>query len=535
MVTILDYQLRQREYLLQIARAMTARLDLTDVLNMVIRYAVELLGGRVGVIALRQEDDSFAILASYGVDRRLLPRFRPLLTDIPLTPRPTLGGKWVIPRLETRLAAVTTASGINLQQVVALPMVADEQLIGLIYVFRAVGAPPFTAADEELLAAFADQAAVAVRNARLFQRVNEERRRLEAIIEHSADGVLILDADGRVLIANRALERLTGWRREDAMGEFGSRVLGLVNDQGVPVYPPKFPVRGPSNETPRLEGYLIRPDGRRGPFVSVVYAPLYDDDGRLFNVVINVTDLSRFKEAEEIKSTFISAISHELKTPIALIQGYAETLARTDVQWDEETVRESLAVIRDESDRLNKLVNNLLDAARIQAGALRLQFTDVRLDELARKTVEDFKTMDAGQHRFSVDFPPDFPVVQADPERIRQVLSNLLSNAIKYSPPGTEIRVAGWYDPRVVGVSVSDEGPGIPLEEQQRIFERFVRGESAGARRTEGAGLGLFICKALVEGHGGRIWVESRPERGSTFYFTLPRGEQHRLPGPRVR
>lgn len=533
MVTILDYRLRQREYLLEIARAMTARLDLTALLDMVIRYAVELLGGRVGVIALRQEDDSFAILASYGVDRRLLPRFKPLLTDIPLTPRPTFGGKWVIPRLETRLAAVTTASGINLQQVVALPMVADEQLIGLIYVFRAVGAARFTAADEELLAAFADQAAVAVRNARLFQQVNEERRRLETLIENSADGVLILDAAGRVTIANRALERLTGWRKEEAIGNYGSRVLALVNDQGVPMATPVFPAEGPIYYTPRLEGYLLQPDGRRGPFASVVYAPLYDDDGRLFNVVVNVTDLSRFKEAEEVKSTFISAISHELKTPIALIQGYAETLARTDVQWDEETVRDSLAVIRDESERLHKLVNNLLDAARIQAGALRLQFTDVRLDELAMKIVDDFRTVDAGQHTFRVDFPGDFPVVQADPERIRQVLSNLLSNAIKYSPPGTEIRVAGWFDPRVVGVSVSDEGPGIPLEDQGRIFDRFVRGESAGTRRTEGAGLGLFICKALVEGHGGKIWVESRPERGSTFYFTLPRVEQRRLPGPR--
>jgi PAS domain S-box-containing protein len=525
MHTLFDYRLRQREYLLEIARVMTSRLDLPAVLSQVISSAVDILGGRAGMIALRRDDDSFAIVASHGLDRRLLPGFRPLLTDIPLTGRPVPGGKWAIPRLQTRLAALKTASGIDLQQVVGLPMVADERLIGLIYVFREVGAAAFTPTDEEVLASFADQAAVAVRNARLFHQLEAERRRLEVIVEHSADGVAILDAEGRVQVVNRALERLTGWSREQAVGGYGSRVVALVNPQGVPVPPLSFPAEGQSYETPRAEGYLVLADGRRGPFVSIVYAPVYDADGRLLNVVVNVTDISRFKEAEEIKTTFISAVSHELKTPIALILGYADTLARTDVQWDEATVRDSLAVIRDESQRLNKLVNNLLDAARIQAGGLKLQFTDMRLDQLAAGLVREFETADAGRHRFALDFQPGLPSVHADPERLRQVLSNLLSNATKYTPAGTLIRVSTTFDAQTVRVAVSDEGPGIPPEEQTRIFDRFTRGRSEDTRRTEGAGLGLFISRAIVEAHGGRIWVDSKLDQGTTVYFTLPRGD----------
>jgi PAS domain S-box-containing protein len=525
MLPLIDYRLRQREYLLEIVRAMTSRLDLPAVLRLVLSSAVDILRGQAGIIALRRDDESFAIAASHGIDKRSLPSFQALLTDNPMGGQAGPDGKWVARRLQTRVAAMRTASGIDLQQVVGLPMVADDTLIGLIYIFRQVGAAAFTPDDEEMLASFADQAAIAVRNARLFQQLEAERRRLEVIIEHSADGVAILDAEGRVQSANRALERLAGWPRHGMVGEYASRVVALVNDQGGPVSSPSFAPDGPVEETPRAEGYLVRADGRRGPFVSVVYAPVYDQDGRLLNVVVNVSDISRFKEAEEIKTTFMSAVSHELKTPIALIMGYADTLARTDVHWDEETVRDGLAVIRDESQRLNRLVNNILNAARIQAGRLRLLFTDVRLDELATRLVRDFETADAGQHQFGVEFPPDFPLVRADPEWMRQVLGNLVSNAIKYSPAGTLIRVSGVYDARNVRVAVGDQGPGIPPEEQATLFERFTRGRSEDTRRTEGAGLGLFISKAVVDAHGGRMWVDSKLGQGTTFYFTLPRGE----------
>jgi signal transduction histidine kinase len=223
-----------------------------------------------------------------------------------------------------------------------------------------------------------------------------------------------------------------------------------------------------------------------------------------------------------MKSTFISVISHELKTPVALIKGYAGTLRREDAHWDEGTVRESGAVIEEEADRLTQLIDNLLDASRLQTGQMQLSRTSVRVDQLAARIVDKFR-MQTDQHTFELSFTGDFPTVQADEERLRQVLSNLISNAIKYSPDGGRIMVSGRADQDRIYVAVTDQGIGIPSGEQDRIFDRFYRIESALSRRTQGAGLGLYLVKSVVEAHGGFIWVSSDPGKGSTFVFTLPR------------
>ncbi len=233
-------------------------------------------------------------------------------------------------------------------------------------------------------------------------------------------------------------------------------------------------------------------------------------------------DITRFRETEEMKSTFVSVISHELKSPVSIIKGYADTLRREDAQWDTDTLRQGLAVIAEESDRLNKLIDNLLDASRLQASAFKLEFGYLQIDKLAEKVTEEFRTQ-SSEHMFTLDFPPDFPAVRGDTERLRQVLTNLLSNAIKYSPRGGLIRTGGWADDDWVYVYVADEGIGIPRSEQERIFERFYRAESPLTRRTEGAGLGLYLCKEVVEAHGGKIWVTSEPGRGAKFIFKLPR------------
>jgi signal transduction histidine kinase len=186
-------------------------------------------------------------------------------------------------------------------------------------------------------------------------------------------------------------------------------------------------------------------------------------------------------------------------------------------------VREIAAIIEEEADRLTELIDNLLDASRLQAGALELQFVEVALDELAERVADRFRPQ-TDRHFIVVDFPPDFPLVQGDPRRLEQVLANLASNAIKYSPQGGTIRISGRTTPREVIVTVTDEGVGIPLDEQERIFERFYRTSQAVARQTPGTGLGLYLARAIVEAHGGRIWVESIPGRGSSFSFSVPRG-----------
>jgi PAS domain S-box-containing protein len=510
-----DYLLRQRDYLLSISRAMTARLDLPSLLQLIIENAVEMLRGEAGLIALRGRDGELLIPASYGLPARTPQLFAPLLTNIPMQQT-----RWPVPDLYRRLRSVAASAGINLRQVVGLPLTLDEKLIGVIYVFRTRDSA-FSADDRLVLSSFADQAAIAVRNATLYEQLAEQKQRLDAIIENSADGVLILDAQCRIQTMNRAAAEMTGWTPAQAAGQPCRRVIALRNAQGVDICETGCPLQAYSDaDKLQVEGDIIRPDGHRTS-VSITYSPLYDDEGRLVNIIGSVHDVTRYREAEELKSMFISVISHELKTPVALIKGYASTLRREDAHWDAQTVRESLTIIEEESDRLHRLIDNLLEASRIQAGTLRMELTDVSIPRLAAKTVERFQVQ-ASKHEFELDFAKDFPPILADEERLQSVFANLISNAIKYSPDGGRIRVGGRAHGDYVELFVSDEGQGIPLDKQRRLFEPFYRVDSSLGRRTQGVGLGLFLCKAIVEGHGGQIWLDSTPEQGSTFRFTLP-------------
>ncbi len=388
--------------------------------------------------------------------------------------------------------------------------------------FRAYGSR-FSTIDRLILASFADQAAIAVHNAQLYERISQEKRRLDAILEYSADGVLILDSAHRIVVFNRALSKLTRWPAAEALGKQHDEIIHWAHLETDADF--ESAVAGgwplPSATPLYVEGDLRRKGGG-AISVGITYAPLFDQDGRLANIIADVRDVTRFREAEEVKSVFISVISHELKTPVALIKGYADTLMRRDACWDQETMQESLSVIVEEADRLNRLIDDLLDVSRLEAGALSLEMDYVALDRLAARVAERFRTQ-TDRHEIVVDFPADFPSVEGDMGRLEQVLNNLISNAIKYSPDQGKLEIRGQVSPKEVVITISDEGVGIPYKEQSRIFERFFRGTEERHQGTPGAGLGLYLVKAIVEAHGGRVWVESQPGEGSALSFTIPR------------
>jgi PAS domain S-box-containing protein len=516
---LIDYRVQLREYLLQISRAITAQLNLDDVLQLVLEAATRILAGQAGLIALRGPDGDFSVRANYGLSPVVVPYFAPLLTDIP---DDADRSRFHIPRLAEKLGRIAAELGLRLQQVVALPMAIGQDLIGVLYVFRSYGTR-FTADDRQMLSSFADQAAIAVHNAQLYEAVSQEKRRLDAILEYSADGVMILDAAHRITVFNRALSQMSGWPAAEVLGRQHDEVVHWVRLETdlnlASAIAGGWPL--PAARPLYVEGDLRR---RNGGTISVgiTYAPLFTRDGALVNIIASVRDITRFREADELKSTFISVISHELKTPVALIKGYADTLLRKDAHWNQETVQESLGVILEETDRLNHLIDNLLDASRLQAGAMQLEKDQVALDALAERVATRFRTQ-SDVHEIVVEFPADFPTVEGDAGRLEQVLNNLLSNAIKYSPDGGRIEISGRVLPGEVVVSVADQGVGIPPEEQTRIFERFFRGSRERHQRTPGAGLGLYLVKAIVEAHGGHIWVESNPGEGAVFSFALPR------------
>jgi PAS domain S-box-containing protein len=355
-----DYRVRQREYLLEISRAMTARLDLEAVLRLILDAACELLASNVGLIVLRREDGSFTPRAVHGILPSMLPFFAALWADAPERDR---AGNWFVPQLDRKVALVTRSGDFGLRQTVAIPLVVGGDLAGLIYIFRGYS-DVFSANDRQMLQSFADQAAIAVHNAQLYRQTLREKQRLDAIIEASADGVLILDSTQRITVFNRALARMSGLDPGLAIGLPHNDAIAIDDKRaGLRLSEAEaggWPLSG--NSSFFVEGDLRRQDGSHTP-VSITYAALFDQDDRLVNIIANVRDMTRLREADELKNTFISIISHELKTPVALIKGYAGTLRREDARWDAATVRDSAAVIEEEADHLTELIDNLLDAS----------------------------------------------------------------------------------------------------------------------------------------------------------------------------
>jgi signal transduction histidine kinase len=227
------------------------------------------------------------------------------------------------------------------------------------------------------------------------------------------------------------------------------------------------------------------------------------------------------EEANRLKAEIISTLAHEMRTPLTSIKGFSTALLMEEAAFGPETEQEFLQIIDQECDVLTGLIHDLLESSIIDAGLLRLALEPIILPRLVEGVARDIARQAEG-HRILVDLPAKFPIVEADPGRISQVLRNLLDNAVKYSPQGGMIVVRGQVEETRVVVSVADQGVGIAPQDLNRLFEKFFRAESGLGRHVVGSGLGLPIAQAIVESHGGEIWAESKLGEGSTFFFTLP-------------
>jgi K+-sensing histidine kinase KdpD len=507
-----DFRVRQRDYLLEISRALTQELDSEKLLMRILRISIEMLAGQAGLLALR-EKEGWQVAAAHGIPSAFLRYLEPLLAD-------ETSSELDVEELNRMLKDLTYTASMGLLNGVGLPLVAHGHVIGVIFIFRSYP-DRFTANDKMLLQSFADQAAIAVFNARLYTQVSDEKQRLDALIDSAADGILILTADLTIERCNNAFERLYGRTRSEIQGKpHGAVIRWAKKPDGETLE--EADAKGwtfPMNANLYVEGDLERPEPPPLP-VGITYASLMDSSGKIKNIIATVRDITRFRTADEIKSTFISIVSHELKTPVALIKGYASTLRRDDARWDKAVIQDSLAVIEEEADRLTQMIEDLLDASRLQAGGISLNRADVSMPLLAERLAARFQTQ-TDRHKIVVDFPGDFPIILGDETRIEQVLSNLVSNALKYSERG-EVKISGTIHPEQVVIAVSDQGTGIDPRDLPHIFDRFYRADKA-VKNTKGAGLGLYLARAIIEAHGGRIWVDPKSDHGAKICFSLPR------------
>ena len=425
----------------------------------------------------------------------------------------------------------------------AVPIRHQREDVGNIYLAREPDEAAFTREDEETLVLFASQAALVIANARRYQDEQLARARLETLVDTSPVGVAVFDArTGAPLSFNREAVRIVESLRDpDQPPELLLEVLSYRRADGREISPFDIARELIGGDTVRAEEIVLSvPDGRSITVLVNATPSRSKEDNEVETVVVTLQDMTSLNELEKMRAEFLGMVSHELRAPLTSIKGSVDTLLESFNSLDSAEMVQFIRIIKSQSDRMRDLISDLLDVARIETGMLSVTPEPVEVGDLVDEAKNTFLT-GGGRRNLTIDMELDLPWVLADRRRIVQVLGNLLSNAARYSHESSSIRVNASLGDDCVEMSVADEGRGVSPDEMPLLFRKFSRNIGQGAEReAPDTGLGLAICKGIVEALGGRIWAESAGlGQGSTFTFTLPvvgaAGAAAEGPSPSVR
>jgi len=527
--------------LLTIAEVATQSLDIEKILNDTLDKSLEILGFDVGFIrTLDRENKNMLVrvarglrspeflagLAPIGAERRNVSRIvfetkEPYIcTDVRKNPI-------YRNRSMEREGVISTA---------AAPVMSKNRVLGIMVV-GSRQLHRFRKREIELLMAFGSQLGAALENAELYDEVNKSKVYIENLVENAADLIITTDLDDRILTWNRGAEVLFGYDKDEVIGKHLSILLPPERFHELEEMRAKVQISGALRDieirSKKKDGVMI--------YLSLSVSPVRDLDGKIvgfLRVAKDITEKKRYerrlKELDKMKSDFVSNVSHELRTPLTSIKGSVDNmLDGLTGSLNEKQIR-YLNRIKSNTDRLSRLINDLLDLSRIESGRVEVRPTNLPLTALAEEVAEHMKAL-AAEKLIRIEIPPADPKVTAwaDRDKVTQVLMNLISNAVKFTPRDGKITVALEKNGSdYIQISVADTGPGILPEERNRIFSKFYQVANVDKQKPKGSGLGLAISKALVEMHGGKIWMESEVGKGSTFYFTLPAQQPFKLEMP---
>ncbi|MBN1221554.1 MAG: HAMP domain-containing protein [Anaerolineae bacterium] len=349
-------------------------------------------------------------------------------------------------------------------------------------------------------------------------RLLAEKRRSEAIIRSITDGLVVVDADFKIVAINPMAASILNTGLNQAEGK---HFFDVIQNHELYEYMKTVAQTGQSPKLDEVESTLAIEYGEQTHHYRFAITPVKTQGDQMLGVVLLLQDVTKFKELNRLKSEFVMTASHELRTPLTSIAMSIGLLMENASVNLSENERELLQAAQEDVERLRALVNNLLDLSRIEAGRLELDLKPVSVLFLVEKAVSTLLAqIEEKNIELSQTIPADLPNVNADPNKVTWVITNLLANALRYTNRCGHIRVSAELVSEFVYVAVSDDGIGIPLEFQKKIFEKFVQVESG--KSSGGSGLGLAICREIIKAHGGTIWVNSTPGQGSTFTFTLP-------------
>lgn len=499
-------RLDELSLLLGISHDVSSSIDMNQSMPIILRGAVRGTGGIGARVIVINPSGGRPLTFGEGpaansmapFDRQVMQRMRheqELVLTTPEQVRATIG--------------LSEAEAIPAPCLIAMTLYSQERFQGILWVTYSQANSVGTA-ERNLLRTLSGQASILVENARLFATAEGGRRRLAAVLASTSEAVIVTDQTDRILLINRALERIFNIKTNQVIG----RSLAQVIDQDALVQA----LTGADKRARYLE---IPMSNGRTYYTSI--STIYNNDGQVLGRVAVLHDVTHFKEIDEMKSEFVSTVSHDLRSPLTFMRGYATMLSTTVEFTDKE--RAYVKKILTGIDQMAKLVEDLLDLGRIESGN-EMPMVKVELDALLSEVAWEHS-----QHALSngislkLEMEPDVPAIKGDPAMLRQAVTNLVINGIKYAPNSGEMYLRAERQNGEVIISVTDNGPGIPQQEQMRLFEKFYRARQRGTENVKGSGLGLAIVKSVADRHGGRVWCRSQAGQGSTFYLSLPLGE----------
>ena len=543
----LQREQQNTETLLRILTEVSSSLDLDRALNRTLALLNDAIGAEQGTIMLlNAEDNLLHYRAGYGY---LTDKVSGERRGFRLKIGEGLAG-WVVERREPALIndllddprwVQTNISSLEHRSAIAMPLLVAEDVIGVLMVFHR--RPNYFSPELlNMVKAIAGQVAVSINNANLYELIRDQAERLgnmlrreqedasrsQAILEAVADGVLVTGPSNRISFLNRSAAHILDLEPGRVIGQSLDAFGGLFGKSAATwMETIRNWSESPIAYEPR-DTFAEQLDLENGRVVLVHLAPVIFQNDFLGTVSI-FRDITHEVEVDRLKSEFVATVSHELRTPMTSIRGYVDVLLMGAAGAVNENQAHFLNIIKNNTERLNILVNDLLDVSRIESGRVTLSPQALDMREIAEDVIGDVLRRSQEENKpiaLSLDAPKRIPPAYGDIERVRQILGNLIDNAYHNTPEnGTiTVRIHSPNGGKEVQVDVKDTGIGVPLEDQNRVFERFYRGEHPMVLATPGTGLGLSIVKQLVEMHKGRIWMKSSgaPGDGSTFSFTLP-------------
>lgn len=343
--------------------------------------------------------------------------------------------------------------------------------------------------------------------------ISEDKDKMKVVLSGVIEGIVAIDKEGRIILFNHALKNMIDCSSDRVLEKFHWEIIR--NNQ----------LNELLKETLQKGQTLTREITLFSPQEKIFHAsanPLTEKN-KVWGAVVVLNDITEIKKLEKMRSEFVANVSHELRTPLTSIQGFVETLKEGAIN-DPEKAQYFLEIIEKQSNRLNNLIEELLQLSKIESQEIAMNLQSINLRDLIDKTISEFKKkIEQKDHKIKINISPQLPSVKADPEQIEVVFRNLLDNAVKYTPDGGEIYISALEKAENIYIEVADNGIGISAEHLPRIFERFYRANKDRSRKLGGTGLGLAIVKHIVQAHQGTIGVESKPGKGSKFFFTLPK------------